>query len=63
VEHDKTFLFEKLEKITKKMDVPDYKRINIDWLQKNLGKRNKNHPQYDEAIKIVEELASKGMKH
>lgn len=50
-----------LEKLTKAMEVPDFKRRNVYWLRKNLAARNAKHKNYEQAMTIVTELANKGV--
>jgi len=53
-------LKERLEKLTKLMDVPCFRYTSIKWLQKNIGRTNKNHPSYAEAKALVDELSKLG---
>lgn len=46
---DKTF--QTIKKLFANMDLPDWRKEkntidNLKWIQKNIGKRNKNHPNY-----------------
>lgn len=50
-----------LAKITKTMDVPDYRRHNPKWLARHMGTRNAQHPQYERAQQIAEELLKHGI--
>lgn len=52
---------EKLESLTKRMDVPDFKRRNVYWLRKHLAVRNDKHPNFQETITLINELANKGV--
>lgn len=46
-----------LEELIEGMKVPEGRKGDLRWLQRNLGIRNREHPRYHEAIKfIVEEL-------
>ena len=49
-----------LANITKTMNVPDYRQVDVRWLRKKMAARNSEHPKFGEAEKIVEELASMG---
>ena len=55
-------LLDDLEKITKKMDVPEFRRRKVGWLSKNLGERNVTHPQYEEAKELIAELMKQGVR-
>ena len=51
----------RLERIVRKMDVPGFRRRNVSWLSKYMHERNASHPQYNEAISLVQELLSHGV--
>jgi hypothetical protein len=51
-----------LESLTSKMDVPVFRRRSVLWLNKNLAKKNKNHPKFKEAQSIVDQLHKMGVK-
>lgn len=60
----KTEIAEKLtelEKLTRAMEVPEFKRKNVYWLRKNLASRNEKHRNYEKVMGIVTELANKGI--
>lgn len=45
------------------MDLPDHRkgehtlnRANLLWLQKHIGDRNSNHPNYPEAVELIETI-------
>jgi hypothetical protein len=47
-----------LVKLLKKMDVPGHRvdrttAENLRWLYQNLGKRNQNHPNYQQAMTLL----------
>ena len=51
----------KLEKLIRSMDIPAYKKsvkqnTDVRWLKHNLGTRNSNHPNYAEAMQLIEQL-------
>ena len=50
-----------LEKLTSKMDVPEFRRRNAAWLSRNMAARNANHPNYPRAREIVVTLISNGI--
>lgn len=54
-------LLKDLEKITKTMNVPDYRRTSVTWLSKNMGIKNSDHPKYKEAVAIMCELNKLGV--
>lgn len=53
-------MLEQLGGITKKMDVPDYRRTDYRWLQRNLASRNSDKPGFDKAMVIIHELVRMG---
>jgi len=57
-----TTMLDELEKIVKKMDVPDFRCRKVAWLSKNLSVKNANHPKYDEAMALVKSLAKQGVR-
>lgn len=60
---DKQYLkkeFDILESLTKKMDVPIFRRQDVRWLVKNLEKRNSSHENFNEAMRIVQNLNNIG---
>jgi hypothetical protein len=60
VEITKNEAYERLAKLTSRMDVPSYNVKKAQWLSKNLETRNKNHPNYKEAIELVELILRRG---
>lgn len=54
-------MIEELERITKKMDVPPYRRTNVRWLERNLAIRNAGKPEFDRAMQIIGELLQNGV--
>ena len=56
-------LLDNLEKLVSGMDIPQYKKRSVSWLNKNLSIRNKTHKNYDQAMKVTEELLSRGVSH
>lgn len=55
-------LMSQLENITKKMDIPEFRRKKVVWLHKNMATKNKEHPQYEEAMQIIDILMSRGVR-
>jgi hypothetical protein len=39
------------------MEVPELRRHDLHWLRRNLGIRNRLHPDFCEAIRILADLA------
>lgn len=52
-----------LERITKGMDVPVFRRRNVSWLDKHLHLRNSQHKDYEKAIQLIKELLNNGVSH
>jgi len=50
-----------LEDLVENMDVPEFKRRSVRWLDKNLGVRNTSHPDYEKAKGLIKELLSHGV--
>ena len=47
---------------TCKMDVPEFRRTSIGWLERNLGIRNASHPAFIEVMEMVKELRRRGVQ-
>lgn len=43
-----------LHSLIEGMDVPSLRKSDIGWLNRNLGVRNSNHPNFEKAKSIVE---------
>lgn len=47
----------KLERLLKNFDIPFYRKVlnknNLLWLDKNLSKRNKDNPKFEETLELV----------
>lgn len=54
-------LLEKLDQLTRGMDVPVFRRQNPKWLFRNIGIRNGTHRNFPEALEIVQELVKRGV--
>lgn len=50
-----------LLQITKSMDLPEYRRRNVRWLNKKISLRNSEHQQIDRAKEIIEQLLQHGI--
>jgi hypothetical protein len=53
-------MLEQLGELTRKMDVPDYRRTDYRWLAKNLAARNSAKTGFDKAMTIIQELVRMG---
>ena len=53
---------DELEAITTTMDIPEFRRRKVDWLSRNMGIRNSEHPRYNEAKEIVKSLMKQGVR-
>lgn len=56
---DKTF--NTISKLFRDMDIPDWRKDkntieNLKWIQKNLGARNKNRPNYEKAMCAIKSV-------
>lgn len=56
--------FGSIQKLFKDMIIPDYRKEkntieNLKWLQKNLGVKNKNHPNYNKALSAITSVLDK----
>lgn len=60
VDITKNEAYDKLEKLTSRMDVPKYNTRKAQWLAKNLAVRNSNHPNYNEAKELIDLILEKG---
>lgn len=58
---DKQHLLERLDQLTRGMDVPVFRRQNPKWLLRNIGIRNGTHRNFPEALEIVKELVKRGL--
>lgn len=52
---------DRLKEILDTMDIPSQRKevgiiSNLSWLNRNIGIRNSNHPQFDEAILCIRML-------
>ncbi len=50
---------DKIQAITKTMDLTNRRRRDLHWLGRNAAIRNKNHPKFSE---LVDELRKKNIK-
>jgi len=55
-------MLDDLEKITRKMDVPSFRRRSVKWLERHLYFRNVGHPRYTEAKALIQSLLKKGAR-
>jgi len=45
-----------LSPILDSMDIPETRKEDLGWLNRNLGIRNSNHPEYEKAMSLIKEL-------
>lgn len=45
-----------LQNLLRGMDIPSFRKENLPWLHKNLEKRNADNENYEEAMKLIEEM-------
>ena len=53
-------LIERLHDILNTMDVPHNRRLDYNWLARNLGVRNSSHPLYNDAIALIKQILRGG---
>lgn len=53
--------WKELDALTKKMDIPSYKRRNARWLLDHAEERNAHNPDLPKVIEIAEKLISIGV--
>jgi len=49
----------RLEQILNTMDIPESRKQDFNWLIRNLGIRNINHPDLREALELIKNLKNK----
>lgn len=54
--------FVELKTLLKGMKVPEHRKDNPHWLEKNLGTFNKDNPNYKSAMEVVEKLLAAGAR-
>lgn len=52
----------RLEELTNKMNIPSFRKTSIPWLDRNMATRNSDHPNFQEAREIVDELKKAGVR-
>lgn len=52
--------FGKLKTLLKGMDIPEYRRQDPSWLNRNIQVRNKEHPNYTAALQEIKFLLRSG---
>ena len=55
-------MLDDLENITKKMEIPSFRRRSVKWLERHLYFRNVSHPRYEEAKALIKLLLKKGAR-
>lgn len=48
--------FDELQEILKTMDIPPSRKDHLNWLHRDLEVKNKNHPQFDQAMSLIKRL-------
>lgn len=48
----------RLKSLLDRMDVPEQRKTDFDWLLRNLGIRNSSHADFSEAIGLIKEFKS-----
>ena len=54
---------DELEKLVKRMDVPEFKVRNVGWLNRNLAIRNKDAKGFERANELIVELLKNGISN
>jgi len=54
-------LKEKLSRLTLTMEIPQFRRTSVGWLNKNMKVRNAEHKNFNEAQTIIKELIRRGV--
>lgn len=54
-------MLDKLELLTKQMDIPEFRRRSPLWLSRNMAIRNSNHPNFQEAKELISILLRKNV--
>lgn len=58
---DQVVLATELRKTVKGMEIPSFRIRDLHWLNKNLGKRNANHPEFNKAMGLIRQLMTQGV--
>jgi hypothetical protein len=45
-----------LKNLLKNMDIPEFRRTDISWLKRNLPFNNSEHPDFDRAWELLQEM-------
>ena len=53
---------EQLGGLVRNMEIPAFRMTNVRWLKKHLAQRNSSHPDFEEAMKLVDELFGQGVR-
>lgn len=51
-------LWAQLHTILRTMDIPEYRFNDIHWLGRNIGVKNREHPEFDRAISLIRDISS-----
>ncbi len=49
----------RIKKLTKTMDIPDFRRGDVAWLNRNMAVRNIDHENLVEVLKLIKEFNRK----
>lgn len=50
----------RLLEILSRMDVPEQRKMDFRWLNRNLAIRNSSHPDFPEAVSIIKKMLIAG---
>lgn len=54
--------FGELDTILKGMKIPEHRKNNPHWLEKNLGTFNKDNANYNTAMQVIQKLLAAGAR-
>jgi len=46
----------RIKELIKTMDIPDFRRNDVAWLNRNMVIRNANHENFEQALKLIKKL-------
>lgn len=53
----------RLAEILETMDIPEQRKTDMRWLIRNIGIRNREHKDYEEAVSLIRESLRKGSRN
>ena len=53
---------EELQELLHGMDIPENRKSDIGWLNRNLAIRNSDHPNFEPAISVIKSLWKERLK-